>query len=399
MTIPPLLLDVGLVVIIGVNALRGWSTGMFAGLLGLAGMLLGLFTALWGVPLVITRFDLFSGSELGRSLALIFAAVFAASFGRGLASGLGRRIARLRGGVGRVDALLGVIAAVLATTLLAGVLGAGLKPVAPIPWAKAMNESRVLGAVEQVLPGQSQRWASRLTEALDASGLPGAFSGLTREPFLPAVAPDSSDANSAAVRAAAASIVKVRSSACSRGFSGSGWVVAPERIVTNAHVVAGASGVNVQVEGTGQRLEARIVAFDPDLDLAILDVPALSAPALKREPDLSPDDPVVVAGFPLGGPYRAQAARNRGEISALGQDIYGRKGVDREVYALYANAQPGNSGGPLLTTDGRVAGTVFAGSRIDSDTAYALTDAATDSLLDDAADFSKTVGAGSCTTR
>ena len=396
MTIP-LLVDLGLLLLIVLNGLRGWRNGFFAGLLGLAGMRLGLSFALWGVPLVIASLDIFSGSELGRSLALIFAAVFGASFGRGLASGLGRRIARLRGGVGRIDGLLGVIAAVVATTLLAGVLGAGLKPVAPISWAKAMNESRVLGALEQALPGQSQRWASRLTNALDASGLPGAFSGLTREPFLPAEAPVSSDANFPGVRAAAASIVKVRTSACSRGFTGSGWVVAPKRIVTNAHVVAGASDVSVQVGGRGRALEARIVAFDPDLDLAILDVPTLSAPALKREPDLSPDAPVVVAGFPLGGPYRAEAARNRGEIAALGEDIYGRDRVDREVYSLYANAKPGNSGGPLLTTDGRVAGTVFAGSRIDSDTAYALTDAATDTLLDGALTYSKTVGAGSCT--
>ncbi len=391
MTIP-LLLDLGLLLLILVNALRGWRNGIVAGALGLVGMLLGVYVALWGAPLLMARFDVLPDGEPIRSLMLIAAVMLGAGLGRGILSGFGRGISRRRAGVGTLDGLLGFVAAAVVTTLLAGVLGAAVKPVVPIPWAKAMNESRVLGSIEQVLPGQSQRWASRL-----ATGLPGAFSGLVPEPFLPAEAPNTSDANTAEVQAAAASIVKVRADACSRELSGSGWVVAPQRIVTNAHVVAGSTDVIVQMGGTGPPLDTRVVAFDPDLDLAILDVPALTAPALERAENLSTDAPAVVAGYPLGGPYRADAARNRGEIRALGEDIYGGKGVNRGVYSLYASAKPGNSGGPLLTTDGRVAGTIFARSLIDANTAYALTDAATDTLLDGATTYSATVGAGSCT--
>lgn len=396
---PHLLLDLGLLLIIVVNALRGWRNGFVVGALGLVGMLLGVYAALWGVPLLIAEFENFPQGGPVRSLALLFGVMVAASLGRALLGGLGRRMlgGRSGGGFRSLDGLLGFIAAAVVSALLAGVLGAAVKPVVPTPWAMVMNQSRVLETIERVLPGQSQRWAARLTDALDASGLPGAFSGLVPEPVIPAEAPNSFDANTAEVQAAAASIVKVGADACAQRLSGSGWVVAPMRIVTNAHVVAGSSDVSVQVGGTGPALTARVVAFDPDLDLAILDVPDLAAPSLQRAEELPSGTPAVVAGFPLGGPYRADAARNRGEIQALGEDIYGDKGINREVYALYATARPGNSGGPLLTTDGRVAGTIFARSLVDANTAYALTDAATDTLLDDAASLSATVDSGSCT--
>lgn len=391
-----LLLDLALVSVILVNAMRGWRMGLVAGALGLVGMVLGGLAALWAIPLLMEQVDVMPDFGPWRSLLLLAAVVTMAEVGRGILGGVGRWILRPRAGVGTVDGLLGVVAAAIVTALLAGILGAAVKPVVPLPWAGAMNDSRVLGTIERVLPGQSQRWAATLTDALAGTGLPEAFSGLVPEPVLPAEAPDASDATTAAVRQAAGSVVKVEAEACLRGLRGSGWVVSPERIVTNAHVIAGASDVAVQVAGTGEQLQARVVAFDPELDLAILDVPGLQAPTLERDQELATDEAVVVAGFPRGGPYRAEAARNRGEINALGEDIYGDKGVNREVYALYATARPGNSGGPLLTTEGRVAGTIFARSLVDADTAYALTDGATGSLLDNAASLSTTVDTGSC---
>lgn len=395
---PQLILDLTLLLVVVLNALRGWGNGLVAGALGLLGMLMGVFVALWGVPLLIAESDGFPQAGPVRSLALFAGVLISASLGRAVLTSMARRMLGRRrdGGVPFLDGVLGFTAAAVVTVLLVGVLGAAVKPVVPTPWAMTMNESRVLAVIERVLPGQSQRWAARLTGALDASGLPGAFSGLVPEPIIPAEAPTTSDANSAEVQAAAASIVKVGAEACSSRLSGSGWVVAPQRIVTNAHVIAGSSDVSVQVGGTGSVLDARVVAFDPDLDLAILDVPELTAPALQRAEDLPSDASAVVAGFPRGGSYRADAARNRGEIQALGEDIYGDQGVSREVYALYASAEPGNSGGPLLTTDGRVAGTIFARSLVDANTAYALTDAATDTLLDGAPSLTATIGTGAC---
>jgi S1-C subfamily serine protease len=187
--------------------------------------------------------------------------------------------------------------------------------------------------------------------------------------------PDATVGQTAGVRRAARSIVKITgdAQACSRSQEGSGWVLADDVVVTNAHVVAGVRRPSVQVGGVGDRHEASVVVFDPVRDLAVLRVPGLDAPALPRAGDLDRGAAAVVAGFPLNGPFRLDAARVRDVITARGEDIYGRQTSVREVYSLYARVQPGNSGGPLLDRQGRVVGTVFAKSLDDDSTGYALT--------------------------
>ena len=149
--------------------------------------------------------------------------------------------------------------------------------------------------------------------------------------------------------------------------------VAPGRVVTNAHVVAGMAAPQVRVHGTGRSYDARVVVFDPRRDLAVLAVPGLTAPPLALGRQLSRGDGAVVAGYPLDGPYRLDAARVRTVLDARGADIYGDPGTVREVYSLFARVQPGNSGGPLLSKTGAVVGIVFAKSLDDESTGYALT--------------------------
>ncbi len=195
---------------------------------------------------------------------------------------------------------------------------------------------------------------------------------IARESIAP---PDNLLARAPGVARAATSIVKIRGVArsCNRGQEGSGWVVAPERVVTNAHVVAGTRSEQVQIQGTGRSYDARVVVFDAQRDLAVLSVPGLSAPALSLGAELKPSNSAVVAGFPLDGPYRLNPARVRDVFKATGADIYGSPGVVREVYSLFARVEPGNSGGPLLSPAGQVVGIVFAKSLDDDKTAYALT--------------------------
>ena len=150
-------------------------------------------------------------------------------------------------------------------------------------------------------------------------------------------------------------------------------MLAPERVVTNAHVVAGVPDPTVQVLGEGEELEATVVVFDSDRDLAVLDVPGLTAPALAQGTELGRSDPAMVLGFPLGGPFTTSPARVRQVLDARGQDIYGRGGVTREVYSLYAQVRPGNSGGPVVNPAGALVGVVFATSLDDPNTGYALT--------------------------
>lgn len=165
--------------------------------------------------------------------------------------------------------------------------------------------------------------------------------------------------------------------------------------MTNAHVVAGAEQVTL-THGR-QRVRAEVVAFDPDRDLAVLSasLPDTARP-LALADDLSHGDSAVVAGYPGGGPYQVQSARVRGEVTARGDDIYGRTGVTRQLYALRVTVHPGNSGGPLLRPDGQVAGVIFARSMDDTQTAYALRNSELAPVLDQAHATSMPVGTGRC---
>jgi S1-C subfamily serine protease len=198
--------------------------------------------------------------------------------------------------------------------------------------------------------------------------------------------------------AAQASLVKVTgvAAACRRGQEGSGWVLAPGRVVTNAHVVAGIEDVTVRVRGTGPALHGSVVVFDPQRDLAVISVPGLNAPALPLGTDLARGAEAVVAGFPLDGPLRLDAARVRQVINATGQDIYGQPGVTREIYSLLTRVEPGNSGGPLLSSAGQVVGVVFAKSLDDDQTGYALTLAEAAPVLTAAAGAQGRVDTGAC---
>ena len=233
---------------------------------------------------------------------------------------------------------------------------------------------------------------------LDREGFPRVFNGLEAERIAPVAPPDQSVAQTAGVREAAASVIKITgvATSCNRGQEGSGWVVSPGRVVTNAHVVAGMQTATLRVHGTGRSYTGRVVLFDTRRDLAVLSVPDLPAQPLRQGQDLQRGDSGVVAGFPLDGPYRLDAARVREVIQAHGSDIYGRPGTSREVYSLYAQVRPGNSGGPLLSTDGRVVGVIFAKSLDDASTGYALTMNEARPVLAAAASASTPVDTGPC---
>jgi len=143
--------------------------------------------------------------------------------------------------------------------------------------------------------------------------------------------------------------------------------------MTNAHVVAGIDHPSVRVGGVGQSYPARVVLFDPDRDVAVLYVPGLRAPVLSFDTSATRGDSAVVAGYPQDGGLNLQAATVASRVRATGQNIYNDGAVTRDIYSIRSTVRPGNSGGPLLTTDGKVFGVVFARSTSDAETGYALT--------------------------
>jgi S1-C subfamily serine protease len=297
-----------------------------------------------------------------------------------------------------LDSVLGAVASVLAVSLLVSLIAGAVRGGPSPALSRAVARSRVVAAIDRVMPAETGRVFAGFRSLLDAEGFPRVFQGFGPEIIRPVDPPDAGAALTPGVRSAADSIVKITglASSCSRTQEGSGWVLARDVVVTNAHVVAGVDEPHVRVAGDGPSRSGRVVVFDPVRDLAVIDVPGLDAPPIALGDDLGRGDPAVVAGFPLDGPYRLDPARVRDVITARGKDIYDQRTSVREVYSLYARVQPGNSGGPLLTEDGRVAGVVFAKSLDDASTGYALTPDELDAVLAEAGTRTAAVPTGAC---
>ena len=203
----------------------------------------------------------------------------------------------------------------------------------------------------------------------------------------------------AAVRADADGIVRVTgvAAACSVEQEGSGFVVSTEHVVTNAHVVQGLRFPRVQVAGVGGRYRARVVLYDPGVDLAVLDVPGLPARPLPVEKDgVRRGSLAVVAGFPLNGPLTLSPGRVQAEALDAGPQVGITKPRPRPVYQLSAAVKPGNSGGPLLAPDGDVVGVVFARSTRGPRSGFAIVSSAVLGVVAKAVDATTPVSTGRC---
>jgi S1-C subfamily serine protease len=230
-----------------------------------------------------------------------------------------------------------------------------------------------------------------------ADGIPrlGQLIQIGPVPSAPAIALDDP-----ALTRAAQSVARITGTAyaCGVTASGSGFVVADDRVVTNAHVVAGVDAPLVELPGQAAK-EGRVVYFDPVDDLAVIAVDGLDAAALPVVPALAVGSAAVVQGYPYGGPFTSGGAQVLSEGTVPVPDIYGDQSAPRDIYALGAVVRPGNSGGPLLTSAGEVAGVVFARSETDDDVGYAMTPAELDPVLAQLGSMSAPVASGSCTTR
>jgi len=396
-----IVLDILLGVLLVSYGFTGYRQGLVVSVLSLVGFLSGGALGMWVLPGLLQRWHSLDDNVLVRTVVLIFGVFVLASLGQAIAISVGSRLRRgLRVRPARVvDSFLGAVATVLAVSVLVWFMAGAVRDGAPAPLAKAIGGSRVVQTIDRFMPSQTGRLFAGFRTVLDREGFPRVFEGFGTEPIAPVAPPNGGLASGRGVAAASGSIVKITGVAesCNRGQEGSGWVVAPERVVTNAHVVAGVESQHVRIRGTGRSYDARVVVFDPRRDLAVLSVPGLPAPALTPGPDLKRSDGAVVAGFPLDGPYRVDSARVRDVLTATGADIYGNPGVTREVYSLFARVEPGNSGGPLLSPLGDVVGIVFAKSLDDDQTGYALTLDEARPVLEAASRSSSPVSTGGCT--
>lgn len=367
-------LDILLLVLVAAYALSGYWQGFITGAFATVGLLLGGFIGIWLAPVVFGSAD----PSLLVSLGALFLVILCASLGQALLQFAGVRVrekvtwqpARV------VDALGGAVLSASAVLLVAWALGVAISGTRIGPVTSMVRESVVLSKVNEALPASAPQALQAFNNVVGTGFFPRYL-----EPFAPEriveVGPGPKRLLSdPEITGSEASVVKIRgANVCGRGVEGTGFVYADGRVMTNAHVVAGVNDPEVEIDG-GTEL-ARVVHYDPDLDVAVLQLDTGSAPVLDFDIETGdgaePADPVAVVGYPQDGPFDVQPGRVRSEQRLRSPDIYGDGTVVREVFSLRALVRPGNSGGPILTPDGEIAGVVFAASVTDAETGYALT--------------------------
>jgi S1-C subfamily serine protease len=374
--VPGDLLDLILIVLAAAFAVAGYRQGFIVGMLSCIGFLVGAAVGATFSP-ALARFMVHSMSQ--QALVAIIVVFITAMIGQLLASlaGVAVRSRVTWRPMALVDSLGGAAVSVLSVLLIAWFIGSAVVH-APFPAvARQVQSSEVLRGVNRFMPSAALNMFSDFRHLLDKGPYTEVFGALGANGALNVPPPDPAVLNKPAVLRDRNSIVKVKgvASSCNKQLEGSAFVISPDHVLTNAHVVAGVTSQLVVIKGAGVPLPAHVVLFDPRVDLAVLYVPGLSAPPLHfASGTASKDDNAIVAGYPLNGHFSAVAARISNESSDGGPGIYhSSQQVTRDIYTIRAMVEPGNSGGPLLAPNGGVYGVVFAAAANVRDTGYALT--------------------------
>jgi uncharacterized membrane protein required for colicin V production len=377
-------LDVFIALFVLVAVLRGARTGLLAGAFSLVGVVLG---AALGSRLAQVLLPEGESQIFGAGITLISILAFAV---------FGEVVARAAGGALRTrlsspasEALDSLGGAALGLALsLALVWAVGVFALQSLPLAglrPAMQESRILQSLNERMPSEL------LTKAVtELSSLPQ-----IRGPEADVALPNESAAKDPQVLAASSRTVRVGSIACGYGVEGSGWVAAPDLVVTNAHVVAGEVDTRVQPGGAGPRYRADVVLFDVRNDVAILRVKGLGlAPMQLASP--TPGEAAAVLGFPKNGPLDLEPARTGVTQRVISADAYNRGPVERTVTSFRVHVRPGNSGGPVINTDGEVVATIFASRTSSRNAGYGIPSEIVQRRLAVAAERTEPVSTGGC---
>ncbi len=394
MDLPFNLIDLLAVALIAMAVLFGWRSGFIIQAFALAGFVAGLGAVILLAPVLA---DLTTDSDVFVRLLVVLGVVGGLVLvGQWIGGAIGGAIRRRmgRGVLSGVDqgagAVFGFARGIFTVWLLAGLLG--LFPVPSI--AAEARQSTLLRAIETRLPSPVVI-AAELGRIIQAAGLPDVFVGAPPPINVPEGGPSEAAAEAIAGDARA-STVRVEATACGRLLTGSGFAVAADQIVTNAHVVAGSERVWISFDGSLDRFNAEVVHFDAELDIALLDVPGLELQPLRLAGQV-PDAGTAAAalGFTGGGRQRLIPAVVTRTLDAIGRDIYGNATVSRDVIEMRADVAPGDSGGPVIV-DGRVGGVTFSESHFNSSIGYALSPVSVANSIDAALGSGDPATTGPC---
>jgi S1-C subfamily serine protease len=388
--------DLVLIALALLFALSGFRQGLLVSSTSILGFLGG---AVLGAQLSGPVADRIDGSSVTRVFAALVVVLAGALLGQILAGAAGRALrSRVTWEPAKmVDSVAGAVVSSAAVLLVAWMVASPLAS-SPFPQVSSqVRQSALVQAVDHAVPDGVRNVYNNLRDAIDRRGLPDVLDPLTPTQVREVPAPDGTLQSSPVVASVQGSVVKISGIApsCSRQIDGSGFVYAPERVMTNAHVLAGVTEPTVLAEG--EEYDATPVYVDERTDVAVLLVPGLPTVPLTftADPAVFGDDALIM-GYPGGGPFYVGAARvrDRGEIS--GPDFRNTQTVVRDVYALYGTVRAGNSGGPLFDTDGSVLGVVFASAIDDPNTGYALTAQQVKEAADQGSRLQDEVTTGAC---
>jgi len=386
------LLDWCLLLVAFAYALSGYWQGFITGAFATVGLVVGGLLGIWLAPHLLGD----ASPSVGISLAALFVVLVCASFGQAFLQYAGSKVraqitwqpVRALDAVG--GAVLSVVAVLTVTWMLGvAVSGSRIPGIGPL-----VRDSKVLTRVNDVMPSQAQGLLRGFDRVVGSSFFPRYLEPFAPERIIGVEPAPGNVVHDPEVQHAELSVFKIRgNNSCGDGIEGSGFLYSPHRMMTNAHVVAGVSEPKVRV-GT-RNLSAKVVYYNSDTDIAVLAVD-IDGPVIHFDDRGKAKQAAVVLGFPNDGPFDAQPARIRAEQRLRSPDIYGRGTVTREVFSLRGRVRPGNSGGPLVSMDGKVLGVIFAASVSDKNTGYALTAEQVSSAAARGISASTKVSSGKC---
>jgi S1-C subfamily serine protease len=385
--------DIIVLAIVALAAIHGLRLGAMVQVLSFGGLLIGLYL---GALLASVTVRTVSSSPARTAVALVTMLGVATVCGA-----LGRIVGNMvflrvhRGALGTIDSVLGVGVAVVASLLIVWLLASTLINSSSMALNASIDNSRIIRSLDNVLPAPPSVF-SRVQNFLSSEGFPPVFAQLAPASAGPVSLPGDAELQNA-VNRAGASTVKIVGDGCGVIQEGSGFVVGPGLVVTNAHVVAGIS--HPMVADKNGLHSTTVLFFDPSYDLAVMRVSGIDEPALTLDPDeVARGTQAAVLGYPGGGPFTVVPAGVMADFEAEGRDIYGQGLTIRNVYEIQAMVRPGNSGGPLVQPDGEVVGVVFSRSTTNDDIGYALSSPGVLSRVKAATGLTRAVGTGACTS-
>lgn len=385
-------LDLALILALLSYLIYGLRNGFLVTLGGIAGFAAGAVAAFFAVPLVSEFVD----DSGWRLTAIVASAVILMATGHGLGTMIGRRI---RGAVRikplrAVDRLVGGAVNVVVSALVMSMLAFSISALGVPVVSQQLAESKVMRYIDGLTPVPVKATLAQLRSTVIGNGIPTLIEGFGQGPQ---VSVPNASTNTPALNRAAQSVLKIAGTAyqCGQNQTGTGFVVSPGRVVTNAHVVAGVSEPVVEIPNGGA-MPGRVVYFDTRHDLAVVAVDGLPSAPLELTSDLPSGSPAAFAGYPHGGPFKSNPATVQDIASVLVPDIYGENPSPEDIYRLAGDVQPGNSGGPLLTMDGLVAGVIFAKATSDAEMGFAITMDDVYPVASQAAGLSAPVSSGQC---